>query len=157
MIEFFKTKKGKKEENSKSKTKKSISNTPQPIQTKSSIPMNKTASMSSKISIGKERSMDEKVKIWDQIAGMNPTGQMLYQNGTFKPKGNIAQIVTPQQLQSQNLEKTATNTPVSQKVTVEGFENQKKDDNEDIYFRRLVYGLIAVISALIFVLNIKKI
>ncbi len=155
MIEFFKTKKNKKEEN---KTKKPISNTPQSIQTKSSISMNKTSSsMPLKISIGTERTMDEKVKIWDQIAGMNPTGQMLYENGTFKPKGNIAQIVTPQQLQSQNLEKTATNTPVSQKVTVEGFENQNLKEDNDINIRRYVYGLIAIISTLIFVLNIKKI
>ena len=104
-----------------------------------------------------KRTEKEKVKIWDQIAGLNPTGQMSFQNGVLKPLGNIAQIVTPQQLQSQNLDKTATNTPVSQKVTVEGFENSVslKDDN-DVKMRRIVYGLIAVISVLLFILNIKK-
>jgi hypothetical protein len=105
-----------------------------------------------------KRNMEEKMKIWDQIAGLNPTGQMSFKNGVLKPLGNIAQIVSPQQLQSQNLDKTATNTPVSQKVTVEGFENsfsfKQKDD--DIKIRRMVYGLIALISTLLFILNIKK-
>lgn len=118
-----------------------------------------------------KRSTEEKVKIWDQIAGLNPTGQMSFQNGVLKPLGNIAQIVTPQQLQSQNLDKTATNTPVSQKVTsttdssfpqsgkltVEGFENYVSfDQDDDIKMRRIVYGLIALISTLLFILNIKK-
>lgn len=104
-----------------------------------------------------KRNREEKVKIWDQIAGLNPTGQMRFQNGVLKPLGNIAQIVTPQQLQSQNLGKTATNTPVSQKVTVEGFENSVSlKDDDDVKMRRIVYGLIAVISTLLFILNIKK-
>lgn len=103
-----------------------------------------------------KRSTEEKVKIWDQLAGLNPTGQMSFQNGVLKPLGNIAQIVTPQQLQSQNLDKTATNTPVSEKVTVEGFENRISFDKDDSYMRRVVYGLIALISTLLFILNIKK-
>ncbi len=103
------------------------------------------------------RTKEEKIKIWDQIAGLNPTGQMSFQNGVLKSLGNIAQIVTPQQLQAQNLEKTATNTPISQKVSVEGFENKVSIQKDNIYMRRVVYGLIAVISVLIFVLNIKKI
>lgn len=102
------------------------------------------------------RTKEEKIKIWDQIAGLNPTGQMSFQNGVLKPLGNIAQIVTPQQLQSQNLDKTATNTPVSQKVTVEGFENCVSFKNNDVYMRRVVYGLIALISTILFILNIKK-
>ncbi len=103
------------------------------------------------------RTKEEKIKIWDQIAGLNPTGQMSFQNGVLKPLGNIAQIVTPQQLQAQNLEKTSTNTPVSQKVSVEGFENKVSIQKDNTNMRRFVYGLIAVISVLIFVLNIKKI
>jgi hypothetical protein len=103
------------------------------------------------------RTKEEKINIWDQIAGLNPTGQMSFQNGVLKPLGNIAQIVTPQQLQSQNLDKTATNTPVSQKVTVEGFENRVSlNQYDNANMRRIVYGLIALISTLLFILNIKK-
>lgn len=103
---------------------------------------------------------EEQMKIWDQLAGLNPTGQMTFQNGVLKPLGNISKIVTSQQLQSQNLAKTATNTPVSQNITVEGFNNKygfiPKYDN-DLCIRRYVYSLFAIIFVLIFILNIKKI
>jgi hypothetical protein len=163
MIEFFKTKKQKKTQKKiqkktkkniqkKNEIKKSISNIPKPIQTKSSMSM----PMPIKISIGRERTMEEKIKIWDQLAGMNPTGQMMYKNGILKSKGNIAQILTPQQLQSKNLDKTAINNPISQNIQIEGFENMK---NGDTFFKihHLVYGLLLLICVFIFILNIKKI
>lgn len=164
MIEFFKKKK---EQKQKIKPKASkIPNQPKPsnipIQTKTSS----TNPISQKIQkkhipikpIGVARSEEEKMKIWDQIAGLNPTGQMMYQNGVLKQKGNISQVLTPQQLQTKNLQKTSTNTPVSENIKVEGFENRNPIlINQDVMIRRYVYGLVILISVLLFLLNIKKI
>ncbi len=101
---------------------------------------------------------DYKINIWNQLAGLNPTGQMYFKNGTLKSTGNPAKIVTPAQLQNINLKKTSVNDPinVNQKTVVkEGFEMGVIEDRFN--YEMLTYGLGAVVLVLIFWLNQKKI
>ena len=101
-----------------------------------------------------------RLNVMNQIAGMNPTGQLLFQNGVFKSLGNPAQIVTSNTLQTMNLNNTSTNTPVNtnQKVTVEGFENQSNcyqcSGGGNKFLIILIFLFIILI---LFLINIKKI
>ncbi len=71
----------------------------------------------------------EKIQIMNSFAGMNPTGQLLFNNGIFKSQGNPAQIVTTASLQKKSLENTANNSYSSNSIQInENFENYIKKD-----------------------------
>ncbi len=108
----------------------------------------------------KKETEDYKIDVWNQLAGLNPTGQMYFKNGTLKSTGNPSKIVTPAQLQSMNLKKTSVNNPidVKQKTTVtEGFGNMNMNIKDKFNYEMIVYGLMAIVLVLIFWFNQKKI
>jgi hypothetical protein len=112
----------------------------------------------------------KKIQIMNNLAGMNPTGQLLFDNGIFKSQGNPALIVTNSTLQKKNLEKTANNsynsnvnTPV--KIS-ETFQNKSLNYNNDLIRNTskqifFVYLLIIILLSILLFTNygnrIKKI
>ncbi len=105
-----------------------------------------------------------KIQIMNNLAGMNPTGQLILNNGVFKSIGNPAQIVTTSTLQQQSLQSSANNSFNSNSNTPiqisENFENKSNNlinfyNIDNIYFVFFVI-IILLLLFLYIILNNKK-